>query len=366
VRDAVAENLSQRDELGAAVAVILEDRPVVDLWCGWADAARTRPWRGDTLVCAFSVGKPLAGLCLLKLVARGVLDLDEPVVGRWPEFGQAGKEAITVRQVLSHRAGLPAISEELPPGALYRWESVAGALERQRPWWTPGEGHGYHVHTLGFLVGELVRRVAGEPVGSVLEREIARPLGAEISFGLPAARRARCAEYVFPEDNVAAVEEFMRSGAMSELRARAYLNPPGAMGVGTVNTTAWQDAEIPSANLHAHARGVARIYAALVQGDSPLLDAGVLAQATTEASAGTDLVLERPSRFGLGFQLTQPERPMGTNPGSFGHFGAGGSVGFADPQAGLAFAYVMNRGGPQWQDPRNRALITATYEALNG
>jgi CubicO group peptidase (beta-lactamase class C family) len=364
VRDALAENLAERDELGAAVAVVLEGRPVVDLWCGWADRARTRRWRGDTLVCAFSVGKPLAGLCLLMLVSRGLVDLDEPVAACWPEFAEEGKEEVTVRQVMSHQAGLPAISEELPPGAVYDWARVTGALERQRPWWTPGKGHGYHVHTLGFLVGEIVRRVAGERVGKVLEQEIAGPVGAEVSFGLPAGKRPRCAEYVFPEESAATVERFMRSEEVSELRARAYLNPPGAMGVGTVNTAAWQEAEIPSANLHADARGVARVYAALARADSPLLDPGVLAEARREASVGTDLVLERPSRFGLAFQLTQPERPMGTNPGSFGHFGAGGSVAFADPQAGLAFAYVMNRGGPQWQDPRNRALIDATYGAL--
>ncbi|HET7297051.1 MAG TPA: serine hydrolase domain-containing protein [Gemmatimonadales bacterium] len=364
VREALRENLAERDELGAAVAVVLEGRPVVDLWCGWTDAARTRPWREDTIVSAFSVGKPLAGLCLLMLVSRGLVDLDEAVASRWPAFAQAGKEGITVRQVLSHQAALPAISQQLPEGALYEWELVTGALERQAPWWAPGEGHGYHVHTFGYLVGEVVRRACGEPVDSFLHREIAQPLGAQVSFGLEPPLRGRRADYVFEQATAAQAEALMRSGAVSELRARAYLNPPGAMGVGTVNTAAWQDAVIPSANLHAEARGVARVYAALAQHDCPLLDAGVLAEARSEACAGTDLVLERPSRFGLGFQLTQPERPMGTNEGSFGHFGAGGSVAFADPHAGLAFAYLMNRGGPQWQDPRNRALIDATYEAL--
>jgi CubicO group peptidase (beta-lactamase class C family) len=149
------------------------------------------------------------------------------------------------------------------------------------------------------------------------------------------------------------------------LRKRAYLNPPGATGVGTVNTAAWQDAELPSANLHADARGIARVYGALVGDSRSILDSEVLRHATTEAAVGEDLVLGRPSRFGLGFQLSQPERPLGPNAGSFGHFGAGGSVGFADPQAHVAFAYVMNRGGPQWRDPRNSALIDALYEALD-
>jgi CubicO group peptidase (beta-lactamase class C family) len=140
-----------------------------------------------------------------------------------------------------------------------------------------------------------------------------------------------------------------------------YLNPPGLSGIGTVNTREWRAAEIPSANAHATARAVARVYSALTNG---LLGAETLACATAEASAGTDFVLGRPSRFGLGFQLTQPERPLGPNPRSFGHFGFGGSLGFADPDAGLAFGYVMNRSGPRWRNPRNRALIDAVYAAL--
>lgn len=142
------------------------------------------------------------------------------------------------------------------------------------------------------------------------------------------------------------------------------VNPPGATGIGTVNSLAWQRAELPSANLHANARGIARVYDALISGQPSLIDADVLREATTQASVGEDLVLGRRSRFGLGFQLTLPERALGPNASSFGHFGTGGSLGFADPDAKVAFAYTMNRGGPQWQDPRNRALIDAVYGAL--
>jgi CubicO group peptidase (beta-lactamase class C family) len=152
------------------------------------------------------------------------------------------------------------------------------------------------------------------------------------------------------------------------LQARAYLNPPGIGGRGTVNTRAWRAAEMPSTSIHATARGIARIYSALacdgaVDGVRVLLPT-TIQDATAEASWGIDLLLARPSRFGLGFQLTQPERPFGSSPRSFGHFGAGGSVGFADPDARLAFAYTLNRGGPRWQNPRNRALIDALYELL--
>jgi len=364
VREALRENAAHRGELGAAVAVIVDGRTVVDLWCGWADAARSRPWLEDTVVNVFSVGKALAGLCVLALISRGLLGLDEPVARCWPEFAADDKEEITVRQVLSHQAGLAAIGPDLPEGAVYDWEQMTDALATQTPWWTPGEGHGYHVHTFGYLAGELVRRVSGERIGSFLKRELATRLGAEVSFGLARGNRSRRAEYVFDRSLRSRAQGGRRTAVDARLRERAYLNPPGATGLGTVNTAAWQDAEIPSANLHADARGIARVYAALVDDAPTIVERAVLTEATTEAAGGDDLVLGRPSRFGLGFQLSQAERPLGPNARGFGHFGAGGSLGFADPDAGVAFAYVMNRGGAQWQDPRNRALIDAVYEAL--
>ncbi|HEV3046942.1 MAG TPA: serine hydrolase domain-containing protein [Solirubrobacteraceae bacterium] len=364
VREALEENLASRGELGAAVAVRVEGRPVVDLWCGHSDGARTRGWREDTLVNCFSVGKALAGTCVLMLVSRGLLGLEERVAERWPRFAQAGKEEVTVRQLLGHRAGLAAIEAQLPDGALYDWARVSDALAAQQPWWEPGSDHGYHVHTFGFLAGELVRRVAGESIGSFMSRELAEPLGAEVSFGLPPPRRARRAEYVFDAALPRRVQREGRAHVDPHLYERAYLNPPGATGLGTVNTAAWQDAELPSANLHADARSLARVYDALLDPHAGPLAPEILREATAEASAGIDRVLGRPSRFGLGFQLTQPERPLGPGARGFGHFGAGGSLAFADPDARVAFAYVMNRGGPQWQDPRNRALVEAVYGAL--
>ena len=372
MRAALGENMSARGELGAAVAVFADGRQVVDLWCGWADAMRTTPWREHTLVNVFSVGKAFAGLCALVLASRGMLELDAPLARHWPRFAAAGQDAITVRQLLGHRAGLAAIERELPQGALYEWQAVTDALAEQRPWWEPGSAHGYHVHTFGFLVGELVRRVAGEPIDALLRREVAQPLGVELSFGLAPALRSRRAEYVFDR---ALLERGLRtrgSGGDEEdggerdwhLYERAYMNPPGATGIGTVNTPEWMGAVLPSANLHADARGLARVYAALIEPGQRLLSAEVLEQARAEQSSGTDRVLGRSSRFGLGFQLTQPERPLGPNAGGFGHFGAGGSLAFADPEAGIAFAYVMNRGGPQWRDPRNSALVDAVYASL--
>jgi CubicO group peptidase (beta-lactamase class C family) len=375
VRDALAENFTERGDLGAAVAIAVEGTPVVDIWGGWADEARTRPWERDTLVALFSAGKAMAALCVLICVERGQVDLDAPVSSYWPEFADAGKGDVTVRMLLSHRAGLPALRRSLDDSAIYDWDLVAGALAAEEPWWRPGSAHGYHVNTFGFLAGELVRRVSGRSVGTFFRHEVAEPLDADFHFGFGAEHDGRVAEYLFAGESdrstsEGAEEEQFAAGDADRrfLLSRAYLNPPGLSGIGTVNTRAWRAAEIPSANGHSTARGLARIYSALAGGGEVdgirIIGSDTIEEAVAEASAGPDIVLGRESRFGLGFQLTQPERPLGPNPRSFGHFGVGGSLGFADPDVGLAFGYVLNRSGPRWQNPRNRALIDAVYAAV--
>ncbi len=366
VRDAFAANFAERGELGAAVAVAVGGRFVVDLWGGWADGARRRPWRQDTLVNFFSVGKGLSAVCVHGLVERGLVDLDVPVAHYWPAFAEAGKEAITLRQVLSHRAGLPAVREPLPDGAMLDWAVMTRALERQAPWWPPGTAHGYHVNTFGYLVGEVVRRVTGATLGSMLRTEIAGPLGADVHIGLPASEHGRVAEVPWPE-----VGEIPATPPLAEddlMRWNTYCNPPGISGAGWVNSAAWRAAEMPSTNGHGTARGVARVYAALARWGAidgvHVLAAPVLRAAVVEHSSGPDLVVRRPSRFGLGFQLTQPERPLGPNAGAFGHFGAGGGLGFCDPEAEVALGYVTSDMGPRWQSPRTRALIDAVYTCV--
>jgi CubicO group peptidase (beta-lactamase class C family) len=328
---------------------------VVDLWGGWADTGRRRPWTEDTLVDIFSVGKALVALVVLILVEEGRIDLGDPLSRHWPEFGAAGKEGITLRQLLSHQAGLPGVRRDLPPGALYDWGAMTSALAAEAPWWEPGSAHGYHVNTLGFLAGELVRRVTGQTFGAAFADRVARPLGVDLHFGTGPGDDDRTADFLFPPDH--------------GIRLRpVYGNPPGISGLGTVNSRAWRAAQHPSTNGHGNARGLARVFGALATGGTlgplRLLGADTLAGATTEVVSGPDLVLGRPSRFGIGFQLSQPERPLGPNPGAFGHFGAGGSLGFADPEAGIGFGYTMNRYGHLWQDPRNRALIDALYASL--
>jgi CubicO group peptidase (beta-lactamase class C family) len=366
LRTAFADNFEQHGEIGAALAVMIDGTLVVDLWGGFMDAARTQPWHGQTLVDVFSVGKPMAALCVLILAEQGALELDRPAARYWPEFAAAGKGEVTVRTILAHRAGLPAIREPLPDSAMYDWTLMTGALAAEEPWWEPGSAHGYHPNTYGFLVGELVRRVSGESIGRFFRRAVAEPLGADFHFGLAAEHDRRVAEFVFPLRPGGF--DAAADGAPLMLR-RAYLNPPGISGLGTVNSRDWRAAEMPSTNGHATARAVATIYAALAAGGAlggrRIAAPETIDEATAEASYGTDLLLSRPSRFGLGFQLTHAERPLGPNARAFGHFGAGGSLGFADPDTRLAFAYTPNHGhGPRWQNPRNRGLIEALYASL--
>jgi CubicO group peptidase (beta-lactamase class C family) len=367
VREAFRGNFRERGELGGAICVMVDGRVVVDLWGGWADPERTRRWRPDTLVNVFSVGKGLIAVCAARLAGQGRLDIDAAVASYWPEFGAAGKDAITVRQLMSHQAGLPAVCRRLPPGSMLDWPAMTAALAAEEPWWVPGTGHGYHVNTFGFLAGEVIRRVSGSTVGTLLREEIAGPLGADVHIGLPVSQHARVAEFAWPgspppEEEPAGLE---RARLMEY---NAYFNPGGLSGAGVVNSRAWRAAEIPSANAHGTASGIARLYAALAAGGlldgTAIVDTAALAAAATEQVHGQDLVLRRPSRFGLGFQLTQPERPLGPGRAAFGHFGAGGSLGFCDPEKGVAFGYVMNQMGPRWQNPRTRALVDAVYACL--
>jgi CubicO group peptidase (beta-lactamase class C family) len=367
VRAAFAENFSSRDEIGAALCLSVDGMVVADLWGGWRDEARQRPWERDTLVNVFSVGKAIASICVARLVGQGEFGFDDPVAARlWPEFGAAGKSQVTVRQLLSHQAGLPAVRADLPEGAVYDWAGMCHVLAAHPPWWKPGTRHGYHVNTFGFLVGEVVRRATGQSIGAMVRQQIAGPLDADFFFGVPTTELHRVAEFIGMVAQPTRTDEGLSEDQLMELHA--YFNPPEFSGAGAINTTRWRMAELPSTNGHATARGIARIFDALItdQGSpgTQLVQPAVLAEATSEQVYGEDAILHRPSRFGIGFQLTQPERQLGPNPGTFGHFGAGGSLGFCDPEAKVAFGYAINTMGPRWQNPRNRALIDACYSCL--
>jgi CubicO group peptidase (beta-lactamase class C family) len=375
LRSALAEIMGAGTEVGAALAVCVDKQPVVDLWGGHADAARTRPWTRDTLVNLFSVGKAITAICALRLAEAGRLDLDAPVARYWPEFAQAGKATLPVRHLLTHQAGLPAIARALPAGAWSQWDVITGALAAQAPWWEPGASHGYHVNTQGFLIGEVVRRVTGTTIGTYLRESLTGPAGIDFFIGLAPELDGRCADYL-PQPPGPEREEFERGlktdpvnlRGLALMRFNAYWNPPGFSGMRIVNTRAWRAAEVPSTNGHGNARAVARLYSALAD-DGKLDGVHVLApemvaRAIEEQVNGPDIVLERPTRYGLGFQLTMPERRLGPNPRAFGHFGAGGSLGFADPDACVAIGYAMNQGRPGWQHKHVRHLIDLVYAAL--
>jgi CubicO group peptidase (beta-lactamase class C family) len=366
VREEFARNFAERGEVGAAVCIVVDGTTVVDLVGGWADPAARAPWRHDTLVDFYSVGKAFVALLALQLVDAGLVALDDPLATVWPEFAAEGKEGATLRHALCHRAGVPAIREPLTNDDLWDWDRMAGALAATAPWWEPGTRHAYHTNTYGHLVGEVVRRVGGDHCGRRLAALVG-PLGADLYVGVPPMEQHRCAEVLFdssgPPADLQAILEDPALEADARMELLSYFNPPGYSSMGVANTAAWRGAEVPSTNGHGSARGVARVYAALLQ-PGRLLSADLLAEATSAQSEGYCPILHEHVTFGLGFKPTVPRRSFGPNPGSFGHFGTGGAVGFADPVGGVALGYVMNHVIPRWQSTRNRSLIDALYASL--
>lgn len=366
VGTAFAENFTQRGEVGAGVCVMVGGTVVVDLVGGWSDAARSRPWQPGTLVDFYSAGKAVLALILLQLVDEGRISLDTPVAEVWPGFAQGGKAAATVRHALSHRAGVPAIREPLTDADLWDWGTMTSALARTEAWWEPGTRHAYHTNTFGHLTGEIIRRVSGVMPGARL-RAIAGPLGADLWFGVPPAEQGRCAEVIWaPSGPVPGALTGTSTSSMTPdqlMNALAHVNPPGYSSIGVVNSARWRAAQVPSTNGHGTAAGLARLYAALLR-PGELLSAGLLAEATAPASRGWCPILGDEAVFGLGFMPTNERRPLGPNPRSFGHFGTGGALGFGDPDAGVAFGYVMNHVIPRWRSSRNMALVDAVYRCL--
>lgn len=370
VRAAFEENFRERGELGAAVAVTVGGRTVVDLWGGWADAARNRAWERDTLVNVWSTSKGPTALCAHILADRGLLDLDAPVATYWPEFAAAGKEKVLVRHLLSHRAGLSGLREPHSLEELYDWELTTSRLAAMEPWWEPGTRSGYHALTYGFLVGEVVRRVSGLLPGAFLEREVTGPLGIDFTVGLPEKESGRAAELVHPAAAVSSEQAAIFS-QLAPLALAALANPVAGAREG--NTPEWRAAEIPAANGHGTARAVAQLYGVFAGRGSydgrSILSPEAAERVREGQGSCRDLVLgagfESETEIGLGLWLSGANGSYGPNPRAFGHDGFGGSCGLADPEAGVSLGYVMNRMGPHIaDDPRKMALINALYRSL--
>ena len=364
VRDAFAANFAERDEIGASVAVAVRGEPVVNLWAGWADPGRTRAWQQDTLTNVWSTTKAMTSLCAHILIDRGELDPDAAVAKYWPEFAAGGKSGITVRQIMSHQSGLTGLLVPATVSDYYDWDKTTSRLAGQEPLFPPGSTSGYQAITFGYLVGEVVRRITGQSCGKFFATEIAGPLGADFFIGLPRAELSRCSELqgVRPsEDEQAALAQAYASADPAALAA--LLNPP--LTGDEANADEWRMAEIPAANGHGTALGLVTVFGTLTDGSGRLISAETLEAARTSQGRHTDLVLGFPLEFGLGFGLSGPEGHYGPNPAAFGHDGFGGSAVGADPEAGVAIAYVMNRMGMNLvDDPRKMTLIDAVYRCL--
>ncbi len=300
VGDVFAGVLAEQLGTGAAVAAWHDGRWVVDLWGGPADAAGLRDWQADSIVQPYSVSKPFVAVCALVLVERGMIELDAPVQRYWPEFGAAA----TVRHLLSHQAGVVALDRPVPTEAFYDWDAMCALLAEQEPCWAPGTSHGESALFYGHLVGEVIRRVDGRSPGRFLREEVCGPLGLDFQFGLSAADQERAVEITgLPE-----YERMQREQHGEDaLYWRALGNPPGSREPDVVNSAAWRAAEIPAINGHGTARGIAGLYAALL--NEELLSPALLNEAITAHCSGVDAVMGQDSSWGLGF---------GVDPDGFG------------------------------------------------
>ncbi|MFJ7902813.1 serine hydrolase domain-containing protein [Streptomyces sp. NPDC096198] len=372
VRDAFVRNFETLGERGAAVAVYRDGRKVVDLWGGTRDIDGTRPWERGTAQIVRSATKGVAAAVLLMLAERGELDLDAPVGHYWPEFKAHGKERTLVRHILAHRAGTPVLDRPLTPAEAADPDTASAALAAQAPAWEPGTDHGYHAQTYGWLTNELVRRVTGRSVGEWTAAEIAGPLGLDLWVGLPREQAHRAGR-------VGPLEVRAQDGALrarpKRAVAEAYADPESltrrAFAAITPapdeNDSAYRAAVLPASNGIATADGLARFYAALTGelDGTRLFAPETLERARAEASAGPDRVLLVTTRFGLGYMLHGSASPL-LGPGSFGHPGRGGALGFADPESGIAFGYVTNGfRASVTADPRAQALVRAVRAVLS-
>ena len=366
VADVFAANFEYEGDVGAAVCVHLDGRRVVDLWGGVANRDTGDPYTADTLQLVFSTTKGATAICANMLIERGAIDVDAPVATYWPEFAAAGKDRLPVRYLLTHQAGLHRFDRKVTVDDVVAVTPVVEALAAQAPYWEPGSAHGYHGFTYGWLVGEVVRRVTGRSLGTWFAEEVAAPLGLDFWIGLPESEEKRVSPLIDsppPDDPEIAALMMQMMGPESELFR--VITVDGALPVATPGEPMWFNSreahatEMPAANGITTARSLSRLYAATIgEVDGVrLLKPKSIEIATTPQTSGVDRVLAIETKFGLGFLLHSDATPL-LGPHSFGHAGAGGSLGFADPDSGVAFGYVMNqmKAGLN-NDPRAAALV---------
>ncbi|UTF60899.1 serine hydrolase domain-containing protein [Gilvimarinus sp. DA14] len=374
--EAFRQNFTEFDEQGAALSVYRRGEPLLSVCAGTRDRGAIEPWCEDTCVNVFSAGKPLVAAVILRLVQRGLLRLDAPVGDYWPEFASRGKEAITLRQILNHTSGLSAFHPRVKDPVIYDFPGIEGLLAYETPWWEPGTKQGYSPFLYGWILATLACKAvgAGRAVGAasyaeVFQAEVVEPLGLNAFCGVPAERQGALADVAplkKPLGSLGSASEGANSAALGQLMKadprgvtnRAFTNPMTLMN--STNTEAWRSACIPAANCHTDAKSLARFYDALLH-RSDWLGQDTLGELGAESSSAKDAVLGVPLRFGLGVMLSRDvdDCRYGSMQG-FGHPGAGGSLGYADPHRGIGFGYVTARLGQSLLiDARAQRLIAA-------
>ncbi len=356
------ENFSEGTETGACVSIVYKGETVVDLWGGFKDRHKSKPWEKHTITNLMSVAKAITATCFFLLVERGFANENDPVAKYWPEFAQAGKKDIPIRWVMDHRAGIPVLDPSPPPGTIYDWDAMCAAIARQAPIFPPGEKCAYHVFNQGFIVGEIVRRITGMSIGAFFRKEFSEPMSLEYWIGVPPNIADRCADYIVHPDFV----EFVTSKPdTKEGIAWAQLDAGEDF-----NSAKFRSAEIPSAGAHGNARGLARFFGMLANGGEfqgkRYLKPETIARMTQEQHFTPQELMPLHYHQAFGFILNSPPNvPMGPNPKAFGHHGAGGCIGMADPAANIAFGYGMNAmamGLPNGE--RAQKMIRAMFESL--
>lgn len=361
VRAAFESNFENGDENGAAFCMTVEGTTVADLWAGYADEAGQRPWTRDTIVNVYSTTKTMTALTALMLADRGEIDFAAPVAKYWPEFAANGKADVTVAHLMSHAAGLSGWKVPLVREDLYDWEKATSLLAAQAPYWKPGTACGYHAMTQGYLVGEVVRRVTGQTLGTVFRKEIAEPLGADFHIGLPASEDHRVADLTPPPPGAA-----LGAGTTDLLVSNMASNPP----INPLDTRgrAWRGAEIPAAGGTGNARSVAAVQTLMANGGfangKQLLSEAGCRRALELQIEGTDLILGMPVRYGLGFGLAGGAVPF-PNPNTIYWGGYGGSLAVSDMDARATYAYAMNKmAATTTGDMRAFMILMAAWGAM--
>lgn len=366
LRQLFRDLIESGQDLGASLAVTVDGEFALDLWGGWADEARTRRWQRDTITCVFSTTKTMLSLGALVLVERGQLDLDAPVARYWPEFAAAGKGGILIRHVLSHTSGVSGWEQPLSLEDLYDWDKCVALLAAQEPWWTPGTASGYHPQTIGFLIGEVVRRITGRRFGRFFADEIAGPLGADFHIGLARSEFARVSN-VLPWP----LTHDVTGGAdPSSVSFRTNSNA-GLKDLRDVWTDAWRQADLPAANGHGNARSVARLQSVVANGGEidgvRLLSPHTIARIFEVQADGRDLVIGAPLKMGIGYGLPQRETLPFIPDGRICMWGgAGGSMAIVDVDRRMTLAYIMNKMEPLLVCPNIKALATCFYNIVGG